>query len=349
MKARILGVAIQSGRLDSAYELGEGCRFVASFRTLFPKIWIMRDRHNVKATMNQLLAIRCFARVVETNSFTRAADSLGVPKATVSKLVIDLEAHLKVKLLQRSTRKVAPTADGIAYYRGTASLVRELEDFDSEFTGAHVRPHGKIRVSVGGTTGRMIVVPALPQFFEMYPEIQIELGVSDRAVDLVDENIDCVIRGGDMTQLSVVSRRIGSASWVTCATPEYLAKYGTPTHPNDLLEGHRIIGYHSARTDRTIPTRFVKGTEVVEVDGPYSISVNDGAARAGAGLGGLGILQTLTYAVRGDLNSGRLVPILNDWLPAPYPFHVVYPPNRKLSNRLRVFIDWLVDVFAEVK
>ena len=299
--------------------------------------------------MNQLQAIRCFARVVETSSFTRAADSLGIPKATVSKLVMDLETHLNVMLLQRSTRKVVPTADGLAYYKGTASLVRELEDFDSEFSGAHIRPHGKIRVSVGGTTGRMILLPALSHFFDLYPDIQIDLGVSDRAVDLVDENIDCVIRGGDMSQLSVVSRRIGSAAWVTCATPEYLAKYGTPQHPNDLFDGHRIIGYHSARTDRTVASRFVKGAEIIEVDGPYSISVNDGAARAAAGLGGMGILQTFAYAIRSELDAGRLVPILQDWSPEPYPFHVIYPPNRKMSNRLRVFIDWLVELFAGVR
>lgn len=299
--------------------------------------------------MNQLLAIKCFARVVETGSFTRAADSLGIPKATVSKLVMDLETHVKVMLLQRSTRKVVPTADGVAYYKGAANLVRDLEEFDAEFSGAHIRPHGKIRVSIGGTTGRMILVPALSHFFELYPEIQIDLGVSDRAVNLVDENIDCVIRGGDMSQLSVVSRRIGSAAWVTCATPDYLARCGTPQHPNDLFNGHRIIGYHSARTDRTIPSRFVRGMEVIEVDGPYSISVNDGAARAGAGLGGMGILQTFAYAIRSDLDAGRLIPILHDWAPEPYPFHVIYPPNRKLSNRLRVFIDWLVELFAEVK
>ncbi|WP_295998171.1 LysR family transcriptional regulator [Rugamonas sp.] len=298
--------------------------------------------------MNQLLAIRCYARVVETGSFTRAADSLGIPKATVSKLVIDLETHLKVMLLQRSTRKVAPTADGVAYYNGTASLVRELEDFDSEFTGAHVKPSGKIRVSVGGTTGRLILVPALPAFFALYPDIQIELGVSDRAVDLVDENIDCVIRGGDMTQPSVVARRIGSASWVTCATPQYLDTHGVPQHPNDLHSGYRIIGYHSARTDRAIPSRFAKGGEFIEIDGPYAISVNDGAARAAAGLGGMGILQIHTFTVRADLAAGRLLPVLADWVPAPYPFHVVYQPNRKLSSRLRVFIDWLVGVFADV-
>jgi len=299
--------------------------------------------------VNQLLAIKCFARVVETSSFTRAAESIGLPKATVSKLVADLEAYLGVRLLQRSTRQVSVTADGAAYYEGTAKLMRELADFDQGFSGAHVVPRGKIRVDVGGTPARAIIVPALPEFFERYPEVQIDLGIGDRSIDLIDESIDCVIRGGTLTQLSVASRLLGSASWTTCATPGYLKKYGTPKHPDDLKRGHQIIGHHLANTGRSMPAKFQKRSERFEVDGPYLMSVNDASTRAIAGLAGLGILQTLTYVIQENLDRGELIPILEDWRPERYPFHIAYPPNLKLSNRVRVFIDWLVVLFATLE
>jgi DNA-binding transcriptional LysR family regulator len=312
---------------------------------------------NVKAILwnecgvgvNQLLAIKCFARVVQTASFTRAAESLGLPKATVSKLVSELERYLGARLLQRTTRQVSVTADGAAYYEGTAKLIRELEDFDQGFSGAHIAPRGKIRVDVGGTPGRAILVPALPDFFERYPDVQIDLGIGDRSVDLADANVDCVIRGGTLTQQSVASRLLGSASWTTCATPEYLKKHGIPTHPDDLKSGHRIVAHHLATTGRPMPIKFERGGERLEFDGPYSLSVNDGGTRAIAGLGGIGILQTFTYAIKANVERGELVPILEDWRPPRYPFHVAYPPNRKLSNRVRVFIDWLVPVFANLE
>ncbi|MDB6145553.1 MAG: LysR family transcriptional regulator [Pseudomonas sp.] len=301
------------------------------------------------SALNQLQAIRCFARVVETLSFTKAADSLDIPKATVSKMVQDLETHLGIQLLHRSTRKVTVTADGFAYYEGTARLIRDLEDFDLGFAGSHVLPSGKIRVDVGGTPGRMIIVPALPDFFARYPDMQIDLGVGDHAVDLIGDNVDCVIRGGPQSRLSPVSRMLGMASWVTCATPAYLEQYGTPMHPNDLRHGHRIIGYQQADTGRALPSRFERGTETIEIEGPYSISVNDGGARAIAGLRGLGVLQTFRFAIKEHLDSGALIPILEQWRPAPYPFRIVYPANRKLSRRVRVFIDWLVEVFETLE
>jgi DNA-binding transcriptional LysR family regulator len=295
---------------------------------------------------NQLLAIRSFARVVETGSFTRAADSLDMPKATVSKLVRELEAHLGVRLLQRTTRRVQVTDDGNSYYDRTARLIREIEEIDRSLSGAHKKPRGKIRVDVGGSPGRMILLPALPDFFARYPDMQIDLGVSDRSVDLIAENVDCVIRGGRTNEPSFVSRLLGTASFTTCATPDYLRKFGRPRHPRELLTKHRIVAYRSALTGRPLQSHFERGKERFDIDSPYSVSVNDGGARALGGLYGLGITQTFTYIVKEHLATGALVPILEDWAPPRYPFHVVYPQNLKLSNRVRVFIDWLATVFA---
>lgn len=296
--------------------------------------------------MNQLLGIRAFGRVVETGSFTRAADSLDMPKATVSKLVQDLETHLGAQLLQRSTRRLAVTPDGRAYYERTARLLRELEDVDASFAGARVKPRGKIRVDVSGAPARSLIIPALPRFFGHYPDITLDLGISDRTVDLVSENLDCVIRGGPMNELSAVARPLGAASWTTAATPGYLKKFGTPKHPRDLQKGHRIVGYRLAETGRALPTRFERGGQKFEFDGPAQLNVNDGAARLAGGLAGLGVMQTFSFLMQPHLSSGELVPILEEWRPPPYPFFVMYPPNRHMSARVRVFVDWLVELFG---
>jgi LysR family transcriptional regulator, regulator for bpeEF and oprC len=295
--------------------------------------------------MDQLLAIRSFIRVAETGSFSRAADSLNMPKATVSKLIKELEGHVGARLLQRTTRRVSVTADGNAYYDRTARLIRELEDADQRFSAGHVLPKGRIRIDVIGTLARLFIIPALPEFFARYPDLQIDFGISDKSADLIGDTIDCVIRGGSTSDLSMVARLLGTTSWTTCATPGYLEKYGRPIHPNDLLLNHRIIGFHSPNSGRPMPSRFMKNNEVIEIDGPYSVSVNDGAARAVAGLTGIGILQTFSYVIKDQIANGSLVPILEDWSQPPYPFHVIYPQNRALSRRVRVFIDWVVELF----
>ncbi|HEY4075078.1 MAG TPA: LysR family transcriptional regulator [Herbaspirillum sp.] len=297
--------------------------------------------------MDQLLAIRVFARVVEAGTFTKAADSLQMPNATVTKLIQSLEAHLGVKLLQRTTRRVSVTPDGAAYYDKTMRLLKELSAIDAGFGVAQGRPRGHLRIDTGGSLATLIIVPALSEFLRRYPEIQIDLGVSDRHVDLISDNVDCVIRGGLLSDMSLIARQIGKAPWVTCATPAYLQKHGVPTHPDELdSEGHRVVRYLSARTGRVMPMCFAKGTEKIEISGKYAVGVNESNAHFAAGAAGLGIIHTFAYTARAHIERGELIEILQDWQPAPYPFYVVYPPNRHLSNRLRVFIDWIAGRFA---
>ncbi|NUU35967.1 LysR family transcriptional regulator [Pseudomonas sp. C2B4] len=298
--------------------------------------------------MNQLLAMRVFVRVVQAGSFTRAADSLNLPKTSVSKLVAELEEHLGVRLLQRTTRRLTVTADGMAYYERALQLLVELEDLDNSFAAAQGRPRGRIRVDVGGSVASILIIPALPDFHERYPDIQIDLGVSDRPVDLISENVDCVIRGGPLVELSLAARPLGLSSWTTCATPAYLARFGIPSDPRELDKHHRMISYHSARTGRVMPARFERNGEKIEVQGRGIISVNESNAHLAAGLAGLGVIHTFTYTVKAHIERGDLVPILQDWQPARYPFHVLYPPNRHLSNRVRVFIDWLAQLFTDM-
>ena len=295
--------------------------------------------------MDQLQAIRAFARVVEAGNFTRAADSLDMPNATLSKLVQELEAHLGVRLLQRTTRRVTVTPEGQDYYAKATRVLRDLEDIDSTFNIARSRPRGHLRIDVGGSTARDVLVPLLPDFLARYPDIRIDLGVSDRSVDLVSDNVDCVIRGGALDASSLVARGIGQATMVTCASPEYLRHNGIPAYPEELRNGHRLVSYLSPQNGRAVPFRFERDGERSELKLEHRIGVNESNAHLAACVAGLGIVQTFSYAAGAALRDGTLVEILADWRPAPYPFHVVYPHNRYVTHRLRVFIDWLVECF----
>ncbi|MCE4553611.1 LysR family transcriptional regulator [Roseateles cellulosilyticus] len=295
--------------------------------------------------MDQLLAMRSFARVVEAGGFTRAADSLDMPVATVSKHVQELESHLGVRLLQRTTRKVTVTPEGQDYYAKCTRVLRDLEDIDASFRGARGKPRGHLRVDVGGSTARDVLIPLLPGFMALYPDIRMDLGVSDRSVDLIGDNVDCVIRGGPLNSSSLVARRLGEATLITCATPGYLKQYGTPAHPEELRNGHRLVSYVSSQNGRAVPFRFEREGERTELKIEYRVGVNESNAHLAACLAGLGIVQTFAYAAEADLRAGNLQEILAPWRPAPYPFHVVYPQSRHLTHRLRAFIDWLVMVF----
>ncbi|MYN05735.1 LysR family transcriptional regulator [Pseudoduganella aquatica] len=299
--------------------------------------------------MDQLQAIRAFARVVEAGSFTKAADTLGMPNATLTKSVQALEAHLRIKLLQRTTRRVSVTPEGAQYYEKTQRLLKELDDVDASFSAAQSRPRGHLRVDAGSSIASQVLLPALPAFLARYPDIRIDMGVSDKHVNLIGDNVDCVIRGGELTDLSLIGRQVGSASWVTCATPAYLRDHGTPKHPSELEQGHTVTHYLSTRTGRGMPLNFAKQGEKLEILGERSVGVNESNAHVAAGLAGLGVLQTFRYGAAPHIASGALVPILEDWRPAPYSFYVVYPSNRYVSNRLRVFIDWTADLFAALE
>ncbi|KAF1043861.1 MAG: HTH-type transcriptional regulator PgrR [Herbaspirillum frisingense] len=295
--------------------------------------------------MDQIQAIRAFARVVEAGSFTRAADSLDMPNATLSKQVQELEAHLGVRLLQRTTRRVTVTPEGQDYYEKTMRILRDLEDIDTSLSAARGKPRGHLRIDVGGSTARDVLIPALPDFIARYPDIRIDLGVSDHAVDLIGDNVDCVIRGGPLDNSSLVARHIGNAGMVTCAAPAYLKQYGVPAYPEELKNGHRLVSYVLTQNGRAVPFRFLHQGEKTEIKIEHRVGINESNAHLAAAVAGLGIVQTFAYAAGPALKDGSLVEILKKWRPAPYPFHVVYPQNRHLTHRLRVFIDWLVESF----
>lgn len=299
--------------------------------------------------MDQLSAMRAFIRVVETGNFTRAADTLAMPKATITNLIQGLEAHLRTKLLNRTTRRVMVTTDGALYYERASQIVSELEELDGSLSNSQSLPSGRLRVEMAGAFADTIVVPALCDFYLKYPDIRIDLGVSDRTVDYLAENVDCALRAGTLADQSLIARRVSEIEMVTCASPRYIEKFGMPAHPQELESSHYGISYFRAQTGRTIPFEFKNGNEAIEINPRYLVSVNDGRTFMSALTTGLGVGQTLRFMARSALARGELVQVLPEWKRDPLPLYVVYPPNRHLSNKVRVFVDWMVKLLADAK
>lgn len=298
--------------------------------------------------MDRFDAMQAFARVVETGSFTRAAATLHISRTSVTQLVQQLEARLRVRLLNRTTRKVKVTADGAAYYERVVRLLADMDDAETSLSDASALPRGRLRLDVPSPFARMILIPALPAFYARYPDIQLDLGVSDRTVDLIDDNIDCVVRGGELTNLSLIARRIGELGLGIYAAPSYLAHAGTPTHPLELENTHhRVVGFMRTGTGKTISSTLRRDGESLRVTGRHVLAVDDGNAYLAAGLAGLGALWLPHYMAREPLAKGRLVPLFEDWQLEPMPMYVAFAPNRHVSAKLRAFIDWIAEVMVQ--
>lgn len=299
--------------------------------------------------MDRIDAMQAFARVVETGSFTKAAETLHLSRTTVTQLVQQLEARLRVRLLNRTTRKVNVTADGAAYYERVKRLLADIDDAETSLSSASVLPRGRLRVDVPSPLARLILVPALPDFYARYPEIQLDLGVSDRVVDLIDEKVDCVIRGGELANLSLQARRVGSLPLAAYAAPSYLKRFGVPLDPRQLENTpHRIVGFRWSRTGKVLPYAMHKDHERINVQGQYVFSVDDGNAYLAAGLVGLGVLWLPEYMAVPHLASAELVPLFESWKMDPMPLYVAFSPNQHVSAKLRVFIEWVGELLTSM-
>ena len=298
--------------------------------------------------MDRIDAMQAFVRVAETGSFTKAADTLQASRTRVTQLVQQLETHLRVKLLHRTTRKVALTADGAAYYERVVRLLADLDDAETSLSAASDAPRGRLRVDVPAPLASLVLVPALPDFHRRYPDIQLDLGASDRKVDLIDENVDCVVRGGELGESSLRARHVADLLLGVYAAPDYLARAGTPAHPQALNEGqHRVIGYRGSRNGAPLVHWLRRGEEQLRVHGRQVLLVDDGNAYLAAGMAGLGVLWLPQYMARGPLARGELLPLFEDWQLDPMPLYVAFPPSRHVSRKLRVFIDWVVELMGQ--
>jgi LysR family transcriptional regulator, regulator for bpeEF and oprC len=296
--------------------------------------------------MNKLQAMQVFVRVVDTGGITRAADSLKMPKATATTLIQQLEADLGVKLLNRTTRSVSTTADGAAYYPRCVAILDEVRDTEESLAQRRLNPQGRLRVEVPTLMARLVIVPALPDFFRRYPQIELELGCSERRSDLVEEGIDCAVWSGELEDSTLIARRVGLLYFGTCAAPSYLAAHGTPLHPDDL-KGHRCINHFSPRTGRIFDWAFAKNDVRIQTSLPGHIALDDENSYVAAAEAGLGIAQIPAFVLKDALERGSLELLLGDWFAEPAPLSVVYPENRHLSSKIRVFVDWVADLFGE--
>lgn len=298
--------------------------------------------------MDQLSAMRVFVRVVETGNFSRAAATLSMPKTTVTNLIQGLEAHLRTTLLNRTTRRVMVTTDGALYYERASQLISEIDELDGSLSNSQTQPSGRLRVEMAGAFADLVVIPALCDFHARYPQINLDLGVGDRLVDYIAENVDCALRGGTPNDQSLIARKVSEMEFVTCAAPAYIQKLGMPQRPEDLTGDHYAVGYLMAQAGRINPMAFIREGESREITPRYIVSANDARTYLNAVLTGLGVAQIPTFMARDALADGRLVPVLTEWRSEPMPIYVVYPQTRHLSNKVRVFVDWLVKLVRTI-
>lgn len=296
------------------------------------------------AAMDRLQAMQLFVRIVELGSFTRAADQLGMSRASATALVKQLENHLGVRLLQRTTRQVSPTLDGRSYHRHCQTILAEIEEAESALSQTASHPRGRLKIDLPPSLGRLVVIPALPDFYARYPEITLEIGIGDRMIDLVREGVDCVVRIGELHDSTLVARSLPPQLQLTCASPGYLARHSVPDSP-EALDGHWCVDYLSATSGRVLPLEFTVDGCLRTLTLPARLAVNNGESYVAACEAGLGLVQVPHYHVARQLAAGSLVEVLPRHRPPPLPMTVLYPHHRHLTPRLRVFIDWLVALF----
>lgn len=295
--------------------------------------------------MSPLDAMQIFVRVAEMASFTRAADSLGVPRASVSLAVQQLESRVGARLLQRTTRRVQLTPDGQAFLARCQDLLADMDELDQMFRDDETGVHGRLRVDLPLAVARDLVMPRLPDFLAQHPGVALELGSTDRRVDLVGEGFDCVLRVGPLADSSLVARHLGYFRQGNCASPAYLARHGVPASP-EALAGHRIVHYSSTLGDKPAGFEYIDPVsgELRVQRLPASLVVNNSDAYRAACLAGLGIIQAPLHGMQRLLESGQMVEILHGYRAPALPVTLLYGNRRHLAKRVRLFMNWLAEV-----
>jgi len=297
--------------------------------------------------MDRFAAIRVFSQVVESGSFARAAERLGLSTSAASRHVAELEAHLQTRLLNRTTRRVSLTESGRAFYERSVQLLADLEEAEQEAARAAVVPRGTIKLTTSVVFGVRHVAPAIAGFLARYPEVKFDVSLSERIVDLVEEGFDLGIRIGSTGTENIVARRLGETHLVPCASPAYLAARGAPQTPEEL-EKHNCFTYEYVSPRNLWRFRDPSGRErAVRVSG--NLHSNNGDFMAEAAARGAGIVLEPAFIVGPDVRAGRLVPLLQDFAPAPLPIYAVYPSRKHLSAKVRLFVDFLVESFADTR
>lgn len=294
--------------------------------------------------LDRIRHLEVLAQVAETGSFTRAAEHLRLPRSTVSTVVQALEARVGTRLLSRTTRQVSLTPDGEVYLERALRLLADFEEAEGMFRSSATPPRGRLRVDVPSRIGRLVLAPALPDFVRRYPEIELELGSTDRAIDLISEGVDCALRVGTLPDSSLVAMPLGELELVNCASPAYIETYGMPQCLEDLA-GHLAVHFVSSTTGRRDEWEAVDASGTPRpIPMRGNVSVNNAETYIACCLAGLGLIQVPAYDVQDDLRAGRLIEVLPQARALPMPMHLVYPDRRHRSRRLHAFTDWVRDL-----
>ncbi|MFT8522644.1 LysR substrate-binding domain-containing protein [Gluconobacter oxydans] len=290
--------------------------------------------------MDRIDLLRIFIRVAESGSFTHAADTLQMPRSTVSTAVQELENRLGTRLLARTTRSVRLTDDGRMFQQTALRLLGDFEDAENRFRLHSSQTRGHVKVNLPSRIGRLIVAPALPEFLDRYPGLDIELGMTDRSINLAEDGTDCVLRVGPLQDSSLIGRKLGLLPVFNVASPSYLAQHGTPQSPADL-SAHQAVLYASPTTGRIEDWEWEHDGREDSRPVRGRVTVNSAEGAVACCLAGLGLAQLPAYDVLPHIRRGELVDILPQWRAAPLPMTLLYPHRTHLSRRLEVFTEWL--------
>jgi DNA-binding transcriptional LysR family regulator len=293
--------------------------------------------------MDRIDHLRIFVRIAACGSFSQAAEQLALPRATVSLAMQQLESRLGARLLHRTTRRVGLTPDGEALLDRASALIADMEDIEQQFRPSGRAIVGRLRVDVPSRIARLLMAPALPAFLAQYPQIGVELGSSDRVIDLVQEGVDCALRVGNLTPSSLVARAVGEFEMVNCASPEYLQRHGTPVGPADLPH-HLAVDYVSPTSGRAAPWVWQEGSQTRSSAVRSRVAVNNAETYIACALAGMGLIQVPLFDVREHLQAGELVEVMPQARPAAMPVNLVHPLRRFPSQRLQVFLSWATGV-----
>ncbi len=290
--------------------------------------------------MDRLDQYRVFIQVAQMDSFIKAAHALGLPRASVSAAVQQLEAALGARLLHRTTRQVRLTADGLQLLERVRALLAEAEDIDQFFHTRQRKVSGRLNVDVPSRIARRLIVPALPSLLRRHPRLQLALGSTDRTIDLVHEGVDCAVRVGTLHDSSLVVHPLGQIALINCASPGYLREHGMPTTPDDLEQGHWSVGYAAAGTGRELPWEYLSSDREQARPLPSRVVTNNAETYIACCLAGLGLIQIPRFDVQHLLDKGELVEVMPQYRAASMPVSVLYPHRRQRSPRLVAFIEW---------
>lgn len=296
--------------------------------------------------MDKFDSLKLYCKIVELGSFTQAAGVLQIPRATATYAMQQLEQRLNSRLLERTTRQVKPTLDGQAFYQRCIRILSELDDAEASLNTVAANPAGLLRLGLHGVHAAQIIIPALPQFRALYPQLDIAISTGDRLVDLVRESIDLVVRIGVPKDSTLVGKKLAALPQVVCASPDYLQQHGVPMQPEQLSQ-HQGVGFFSSDHNVSYPFSFLIAG--VEQDFPAKgwLSVNDAESYTAAALAGCGIIQVPNFRIKRYLESGDLVQILSHLQSPALPVHVLYPQHNQLSPRVKVFVEWVSALYKQ--